>query len=151
MQASVLALSVNARTLNPKPAYIIPEHPEPLNPNESELWEDPEHQHYNSYEQFPKQDHPSWGDIFPPYDARPMLGIVKTSRRDPQRTAVGMMWKAASTPKLACCMVAPRATSCSSLKQLKAKINIKAAAVTAVAGLTKISASSSQAPRGLQN
>ncbi|CAE7846869.1 GALT1 [Symbiodinium necroappetens] len=33
---------------------------------------DPEHQHYNSYEQFPKQDHPSWGDIFPPY-ARGLL------------------------------------------------------------------------------
>mmetsp|Transcript_38425 Transcript_38425/g.83154 ORF Transcript_38425/g.83154 Transcript_38425/m.83154 type:complete len:202 (+) Transcript_38425:667-1272(+) len=28
---------------------------------------DPEHQHYNSYEQFPKQQHPAWGDIFPPY------------------------------------------------------------------------------------
>ncbi|CAE7467940.1 GALT3, partial [Symbiodinium sp. CCMP2456] len=33
---------------------------------------DPEHQHYNSYDQFPKQDHPSWGDIFPPY-ARGLL------------------------------------------------------------------------------
>ena len=28
---------------------------------------DPLHQHYNSYEQFPKQEHPAWGDIFPPY------------------------------------------------------------------------------------
>ncbi|CAK9038984.1 unnamed protein product, partial [Durusdinium trenchii] len=33
---------------------------------------DPAHQHYNSYEQFPKQDHPAWGDIFPPY-ARGLL------------------------------------------------------------------------------
>jgi len=30
---------------------------------------DPSHQHYNSYEQFPKQEHPAWGDIFPPYVA----------------------------------------------------------------------------------
>lgn len=28
---------------------------------------DPAHQHYNSYEQFPEQRHPYWGDIFPPY------------------------------------------------------------------------------------
>eukprot|EP00930_Biecheleria_cincta_P014533 TRINITY_DN12466_c0_g1_i1.p1 TRINITY_DN12466_c0_g1~~TRINITY_DN12466_c0_g1_i1.p1 ORF type:complete len:778 (-),score=68.96 TRINITY_DN12466_c0_g1_i1:204-2537(-) len=28
---------------------------------------DPSHQHYNSYAQFPKQAHPAWGDIFPPY------------------------------------------------------------------------------------
>ncbi|CAJ1437294.1 unnamed protein product [Effrenium voratum] len=33
---------------------------------------DPAHQHYNSFEQFPKQDHPAWGDIFPPY-ARGLL------------------------------------------------------------------------------
>ncbi|CAL1147087.1 unnamed protein product, partial [Cladocopium goreaui] len=33
---------------------------------------DPSHQHYNSYEQFPKQEHPAWGDIFPPY-ARGLL------------------------------------------------------------------------------
>eukprot|EP00438_Fugacium_kawagutii_P002289 Skav226048 [mRNA] locus=scaffold211:106333:113667:+ [translate_table: standard] len=32
---------------------------------------DPSHQHYNSYEQFPQQKHPAWGDIFPPYVARP--------------------------------------------------------------------------------
>lgn len=33
---------------------------------------DQTHQHYNSYEQFPKQQHPAWGDIFPPY-ARGLL------------------------------------------------------------------------------
>jgi len=33
---------------------------------------DPEHQHYNSYEQFAEQKHPAWGDIFPPY-ARGLL------------------------------------------------------------------------------
>eukprot|EP00928_Gymnodinium_smaydae_P001503 TRINITY_DN10549_c0_g1_i1.p1 TRINITY_DN10549_c0_g1~~TRINITY_DN10549_c0_g1_i1.p1 ORF type:complete len:346 (+),score=79.26 TRINITY_DN10549_c0_g1_i1:98-1039(+) len=33
---------------------------------------DESHQHYNSYEQFPRQTHPAWGDIFPPY-ARGLL------------------------------------------------------------------------------
>lgn len=33
---------------------------------------DPAHQHYNSYEQFAKQQHAAWGDIFPPY-ARGLL------------------------------------------------------------------------------
>merc|ERR1711879_267491 len=28
---------------------------------------EPEHQHYNSYRQCPKRNHPVWGDIFPPY------------------------------------------------------------------------------------
>eukprot|EP00927_Polykrikos_kofoidii_P065798 TRINITY_DN61514_c0_g1_i1.p1 TRINITY_DN61514_c0_g1~~TRINITY_DN61514_c0_g1_i1.p1 ORF type:complete len:906 (+),score=125.73 TRINITY_DN61514_c0_g1_i1:348-2720(+) len=33
---------------------------------------DPTHPHYNTYEQFHKQEHPFWGDIFPPY-ARGLL------------------------------------------------------------------------------
>jgi len=28
---------------------------------------DPSHPHYNSYEQFPKREHPLFGDLFPPY------------------------------------------------------------------------------------
>lgn len=34
---------------------------------------EPSHQHYNSYEQFAKQEHPAWGDIFPPYAAQLQL------------------------------------------------------------------------------
>eukprot|EP00435_Cladocopium_sp_Y103_P000532 s2010_g1.t1 len=46
---------------------------------------DPPHQHYNSYEQFPKQEHPAWGDIFPPYVAWLCKSLSAMSAR-------GLLW-----------------------------------------------------------
>merc|ERR1740123_1209595 len=41
----------------------------------SQVVRDPEHAHYNSFEQCPKREHPMFGDIFPPY-ARGHLWVM---------------------------------------------------------------------------